>query len=139
MKHENLRRNPGTREWFCTKCCRTSDRVSANEARIELDQCDCQVPSVDSPVAPPGTETTRLIKKPYRMTLRKERSGCRFVAAESDDGKPLIRLELFHDTVPSLSSLTVEFEVLRGTTAELARILVGVMNERIVGVIVTPK
>jgi hypothetical protein len=73
------------------------------------------------------------------MTLRKERSGCRFVAAESDDGKPLIRLELFHDTVLSLGSLAVEFEVLSGTTAELARILVGVMNERIVGVIVTPK
>jgi hypothetical protein len=139
MKHDNLRRNPGTREWFCTKCGRTSDQVSANDARRELDQYDCKIPSVDSPVAPPGTETIRLIKKPYKMTLRKERSACRFVAADSDDGKPLIRLELFHDSVPSLSSLTVEFEVLSGTTAELARILVGVMNERIVGVIVTPK
>jgi hypothetical protein len=139
MKHMNLRRNPGTREWFCTKCGRTSDHVSAKGARRELDQYDCKVPSVDIPVAPPGTETTRLIKKPYKMTLRKERSGCRFVVADSDDGNPLIRLELFHDTVPSLSSLTVEFEVLSGTTAELARILVGVMNERIVGVNVTPK
>jgi hypothetical protein len=35
--------------------------------------------------------------------------------------------------------LKVKFEVLSGTTAEQARILVGAMNEMILGVIVTPK
>jgi hypothetical protein len=69
--------------------------------------------------------------------MNSERGGCRFVVT-TDDGKPQIRLELFHDTVSSLRSTKVEFEVLSGTTADQARILVGAMNEMILGVIVTP-
>ena len=73
------------------------------------------------------------------MTLKKEPDGCRFALAKTEEGKPLIRLELFHDTVSRLESLTVEFEVLSGVTLEQARTLVNAMNEKIVGVIVTPK
>ena len=62
----------------------------------------------------------------------------RFVVT-SDEGKPQIRLELFHETVPSLRSTKIEFEVLSGTTADQARTLVGELNEMILGVIVTPK
>jgi hypothetical protein len=72
------------------------------------------------------------------MVLKTERSGCRFVA-QADEGKPVIRLDLFHDTVVRLNSLSVGFELLSGTTVEQARALVDAMNERIVGVIVTPK
>jgi hypothetical protein len=68
------------------------------------------------------------------MTPRTERAGSRFVLANTDDGRPLIRPVLFHDTVSSLKSLTVGFEVLSGTMPEQARTLVDVMNERIVGV-----
>ena len=50
-----------------------------------------------------------------------------------------IQLELFHETVPSLMSTKIEFEVLSGTTADQVRTLVGAMNEMILGVIVTPK
>jgi hypothetical protein len=50
----------------------------------------------------------------------------------------MIQLELFHDTVSVLRSVKVEFEVLSGTSVEQARILVGAMNEMILGVIVTP-
>jgi hypothetical protein len=139
MKHENLIWNPGTREWFCTQCGRTSDHTSLDDAQRELDQYECQVPSVDAPRAAPGTETTRLIRKPYKMTLRAERSRSRFVIANTDDGKPLIRLALLNDTVASLGSISVGFELLSGTTPEVARTLVDVMNERIVGVVVTPK
>jgi hypothetical protein len=70
--------------------------------------------------------------------MKSERGGCRFVVT-TDEGKPQIRLELFHDTVSSLRSTKVEFEVLSGTTADQARTLVGAMNEMILGVIVTPK
>ena len=73
------------------------------------------------------------------MTLKTARSGIRFVVANTDDGKPLIRLELFNDTVAGLSSISVGLELLSGTTLEVARTLAEVMNERIVGVIVTPK
>jgi hypothetical protein len=70
--------------------------------------------------------------------MKSERGGCRFVVT-TDEGKPQIRLELFHDTVSSLRSTKLEFEVLSGTTADQARTLVGAMNEMILGVIVTPK
>jgi hypothetical protein len=139
MKHENLVWNLGTSEWFCTKCGRTSDHTSVHDAHVELDQYECMVPSVEAPRAAPGTETTRLIRKPYKMTLKAERGRSRFVVANTDDGKPLIRLELLNDTVASLRSLSVELELLSGTTPEVARTLVDVMNERIVGVVVTPK
>jgi hypothetical protein len=69
--------------------------------------------------------------------MKSERGGCRFVVT-TNEGKPQIRLELFHDTVSSLRSTKVEFEVLSGTTADQARTLVGAMNEMILGVIVTP-
>jgi hypothetical protein len=51
--------------------------------------------------------------------MKSERGGCRFVVT-TDEGKPQIRLELFHDTVSSLRSTKIEFEVLRGTTAHQA-------------------
>jgi hypothetical protein len=70
--------------------------------------------------------------------MKSERGGCRFVVT-TDEGKPQIRLELFHDTVSSLRSTKVEFEVLSGTTADQPRTLVRAMNETILGVIVTPK
>jgi hypothetical protein len=70
--------------------------------------------------------------------MKSERGGCRFVVT-TDEGKPQIRLELFHDTVSSLRSTKLEFEVLSGTTADQVRTLVGAMNEMILGVIVTPK
>ena len=72
------------------------------------------------------------------MTLKTERSGSRFVAARTEDGNPCVRLELFHDSVPALKSLTVGFEVLSGTTPAQLKALLDVMNERIVGTMVTP-
>ena len=137
--HVNPEWNPATEEWFCTKCGRTSNKISGHDAREELEQYECHVPSVEAPSAAPGTETIRLIRKPFKMTLETERSGSRFVIVNTDDGVPLIRLELFHETVSSLKSLAIGFEMLGGTTLEQARILVDAMNERIVGVAVTAK
>jgi len=137
IKHENLRWNVATGEWFCTKCGRTSDHVSVQDAQKELDQYECSLQSVGVARPAPGTETTRL-RKAYKMALKTERSGIRFVA-KTDDSKPVIQLDLFHDTVSGLRSLSVGFELLSGTTLDQARALVDAMNERIVGVIVTPK
>jgi hypothetical protein len=139
MKHASVRWNPATREWYCTRCGRISDHTSLQDANQELDQFECELDSFEASSVPPETATQRLIRKPYKMTLRIDRSGSRFVAAHSDDGKTLIRLELFHDTVPSLRSITIGFEVLRGTTPEQTRALVEAMNERIIGVAVSPK
>jgi len=63
----------------------------------------------------------------------------RFNIRKTSDGKPLIEMELFHNTVPSLSSAMLGFEVLSGITLEQARELAEKMNDYIVGVIVTAK
>jgi hypothetical protein len=138
MKHENIIWNPATEDWFCTKCGRTSDQVTIEEAQTELNQHECNVPSSDISGSAPGTETIRLMRKPYKMTLRKERSGSRFVM-RTEEGKAVIQLEPFHDTVPALKTISVGFELLSGITPEQATTLVDTMNERIVGVIVSPK
>ena len=104
MKHTDIRWNPSTREWFCTSCGRTSNVETEHDARTSLDQYECTIPSVEVSRSVPGTETKRLMRKPYKMTLKTERSGSRFVAAHTADGSPSIRLELFHDSVPSLKT-----------------------------------
>ena len=71
MKHLVIRWNPATQEWFCIKCGRTSDQISEEDARLELDQHDCQVPSQGTST-PPGTKTLRLNRKPYKKTPKAE-------------------------------------------------------------------
>ena len=71
-----------------------------HDAQVELDQYECNVESMGGVGSAPGTETTRL-RKPYKMALKTERSGSRFVA-QTDEGKPVIRLDLFHDTISGL-------------------------------------
>src|ERR1700694_5450014 len=129
MKHENLTWNAATRKWFCKRCGRTSDNASVFEAQAELEQFECRLPARGPPSAAPGTETVRLIKKPFKMTPRVERSGCRFLVVETDHG-PEIKLELLDDA-PSLTSLSIGFEMLRGATLAQARTIVDAMNERI--------
>jgi hypothetical protein len=71
MKHPKLAWNFNIRQWFCTTCGRTSDLVTEQDARAELDQFDCQLPYVDAPEPLPGEETVRLIKKPFKMVPKK--------------------------------------------------------------------
>jgi hypothetical protein len=65
-----------------------------------------------------------------------ERGNCRFIVSTTPDGKPGLRVELFHDSVPTLARRTVGFELLRGTSVEDARKLAELMNERILGVVI---
>lgn len=69
-------------------------------------------------------------------TSQVERSGCRFKAINGADGKPIIRMELFHNTV-SLSGATVDFELLAGTTLAQAHTLADAASERILNVVIT--
>jgi len=43
MKHENVRWNAATQEWFCAKCGRTSDHASEQDAHFELEQHECKM------------------------------------------------------------------------------------------------
>lgn len=65
-----------------------------------------------------------------------QRSGCRFKAMNGTDGKPVVRVELFHQTVPLLAGAVVEFELLAGTTLAQAKTLVDAANDRILNVVV---
>ena len=67
MKHPKVIRNFNIKQWFCTTCGRTSDHVNLDDARLELDQYECQVPYVEAPETAPGEETIRLMKKPFKM------------------------------------------------------------------------
>jgi len=51
MRHETIRWNPATEEWFCPKCGRTSGRVREQDAHSELDQYQCDFPWVEMPKA----------------------------------------------------------------------------------------
>jgi len=66
-----------------------------------------------------------------------ERGSCRFKAIQGTDGKFVIRMEMFHQTVPQLKDVTVDFELLNGTTLDQARKLVESINDRVTGVLIT--
>lgn len=65
-----------------------------------------------------------------------ERGNCRFIVSTTPDGKPGLRVELYHDTMPTLAKRSMGFELLRGTSVEDARKLADFMNERILGVVI---
>ena len=73
------------------------------------------------------------------MTSKPELSGSRLALSKTEAGIPVIRLELFHDTAPSLKALSIGFELLSGVTFDQAGTLVDAMNDRIIGVVITHK
>ena len=90
MKHLVIRWNPATQKWFCIKCGRTSDHISEEDARVELDQHDCQVSSQGTST-PPGTKPLRLIRNPYKKTPKenavRDSAGMGEVAEEDNKKK----------------------------------------------------
>ena len=66
------------------------------------------------------------------------RSSCRFVLKTSGR-ESRIEMELFHPTVPALASATLGFEVLGGVAPEQAKALTDMMNDRILGLVITWK
>lgn len=67
-------------------------------------------------------------------TPKTQRGSCRLKAVAGTDGKPVIKLEIFQ-TVPLLADVSIEFELLGGTTLEQARKLADSINERILAVV----
>jgi len=68
---------------------------------------------------------------------RTERAGCRFVVRKGQDQQPVLTLELFHNTVSVLNNTILGFELLGGTTAEQAKKIADVLNERVLNIFVT--
>jgi len=69
MKHAVIRWNPATKEHFCTNCGRTSDATNIADAQEQLEQYDCEIPSVKAPSAEPGMKTQRLNRKSQKRPL----------------------------------------------------------------------
>ena len=86
-----------------------------------------------------GSPQNVVVRNHFNMSMKTERGGCRFVVAQTDEGKPVIQLQLFHDSVPKLNSVSIGFEVLSGISVQQARMLVDAMNKKIVGIIVGSK
>jgi|ERR1700674_2838836 len=66
-----------------------------------------------------------------------QKSNCRFQASKAKDGKPTMTLELFHPTVSSLAGMTVEFELMGGTTFQEAKALAEAVNDRVIAIVLT--
>jgi hypothetical protein len=74
------------------------------------------------------------------MTQEKtERSNCRFSITETKNGKPLIVVERYHQTISVLSNAVLGFDLLGGTTLEQAKKIVSILNENVLDVFVTVK
>jgi len=70
-------------------------------------------------------------------TPQSQRDGCRFKAIQEADGKTILRMELFHGTIPLLAGATIDFELLTGTTLAQARTVADAVNERILSLVIT--
>jgi hypothetical protein len=62
---------------------------------------------------------------------RVERGTCRFVAEKGEQGKPIIRVELFHGTVSLLKNVTLSFNLLGGMSVEQAKKIADSLNENV--------
>jgi hypothetical protein len=69
MEHPVIRWNPATREHFCPNCGRTSDATNIADAQQQLEQYECEIPSVEAPRADSGMKTVRLNRKSQKRSL----------------------------------------------------------------------
>jgi hypothetical protein len=48
-KHLDIRWNPELQEWFCVRCGRTSDHVVRQDAQVEMELFECEIPTTEPP------------------------------------------------------------------------------------------
>lgn len=66
-----------------------------------------------------------------------DRSNCQFVLERTGDGKPVVMVQLLHETIPILRNAVVGFDLLSGIRPEQAKKLADVLNEYVLNVFVT--
>jgi hypothetical protein len=66
-----------------------------------------------------------------------ERSNCRFTVQQSSDGKPIIVVQLYQDTIPALKGASFGFDLLGGTRVEVAKKIAETLNEHVLDMFVT--
>jgi hypothetical protein len=65
-----------------------------------------------------------------------ERSNCRFTV-QGSDGKPLLVVQLYQDTIPALKGASFGFDLLGGARVETAKKLAEMLNEHVLDMFVT--
>jgi len=73
------------------------------------------------------------------MAEKTERSNCRFAVQKTPDGKPLLVVQLYQDTIPALKNSTLGFDLLGGLRPEAAQKLADMLNEHVLNTFVTVK
>jgi hypothetical protein len=68
-----------------------------------------------------------------------QRSNCRFTVEKATDGKHVIALRLYQDTIPMLKEVSIGFDLLGGTRIEQAKKLAEMLNEHVLNFFVTMK
>ena len=68
-----------------------------------------------------------------------ERSNCRFQVQQTPDGKSLIVVRLYQDTIPLLQRAVIGFDLLGGLRPEAAQKLADMLNEHVLDAFVTVK
>jgi hypothetical protein len=68
---------------------------------------------------------------------RTKRGTCRFFAEKSEGGKPRIRVQVFHASVPLLNRAELSFNLLSGLSLEQAQKIANDLNENVLDLSVT--
>jgi hypothetical protein len=66
-----------------------------------------------------------------------QRSNCRFLVQESGDGKSVVIMQLYQDTIPILKNAVIGFDLLGGTQPQQAKKVAELLNEHVLDVFVT--
>ena len=66
-----------------------------------------------------------------------ERSNCRFTVQQVSDGKHLLVVQLYQDTIPILKGALFGFDLLGGTRVEDAKKIAETLNEHVLDMFVT--
>jgi hypothetical protein len=66
-----------------------------------------------------------------------QRSNCRFVVQDTPDGKPVVVVQLYQDTIPILHKVVIGFDLLGGTQPGQARKVTELLNEHVLDLFVT--
>ena len=73
------------------------------------------------------------------MEKKTERSNCHFAVQRATDGKPILVIQLYHDTIPILREALIGFDLLGGMQLEQAKELAEMLNEHVLDFFVTVK
>lgn len=60
-----------------------------------------------------------------------ERSKCHFAVQQASDGKPVLVVQLYQDSIPLLKGASMGFDLLGGIGGEQAKKLAEMLNEQV--------